>query len=303
MRSILGFIVLVISLVFLFSFDNALQTHPSSFTISTFQSSKVTRTFQQDDDGLSLPSCVRERLKDSSSYFNRTWIVSPSSPNNSKADNLAVYVTSYAGAVFTRQPFIREQLESAGLSASLTTGFDGKTLTDDDVKCWVSNIGQRDKDINIPGRAYLSQTLKIFAALYDIVQRDLPYGMTIDDDKFFETTTFKLKINNVLEEAPIGWHVIQFSKCFEGMRPQTWAGCAEHSKSLWRCTQPRCCDNNLYSNEGARMLLSLIPIDSVMDWLLWKPPGLQTLWIEPFASWEDKSVFPSVSNAEANVRS
>lgn len=259
-------------------------------------------TSQRYNDGLFLPSCVRERLKHSELYFNRSWITNPANPTmSSKADTLAVYVTSYAGALHTRQPFIRKQLESAGLSATLTIGFDGKTLTDEDVKCWVSSTGQKDKDINIPGRAYLSQTLKILAALYDIVQRDLPYGMTIDDDKFFDTTSFKPLINQVLDEAPDAWHVIQFSKCFEGMRPQTWAGCAEHSKSLWRFTQPRCCDNNLYSNEGARLLLSLIPIDSVMDWLLWKPPGLQTLWIEPYASWEDKSVFPSVSNAEANV--
>jgi hypothetical protein len=70
MRSILGFIILVISLVFLLSFDNALQTHPS-FTISTLQSSKVTQTFQQDDDGLLLPFCVRERLKDHSTLIER----------------------------------------------------------------------------------------------------------------------------------------------------------------------------------------------------------------------------------------
>jgi len=297
MRSAIGFIALVISIGFLFS----TETGPPSSS-STPKETKVLHTSTSYDDGLNLPFCVRERLKHSEKYFNRTWIVNPVRSSSSKADNLAVYVTSYAGALHTRQPFIRKQLESAGLSATLSTGFDGKTLTDEDVKCWVSSIGQKDKDINIPGRAYLSQTIKILAALYDIVQRDLPYGMTIDDDKFFDTDSFKSIINQVLDEAPDSWHVIQFSKCFEGMRPQTWAGCADHSRSLWRCTQPRCCDNNLYSNEGARMLLSLIPIDSVMDWLLWKPPGLQTLWIEPYASWENKSVFPSVSNAEANKR-
>jgi len=297
MRSAIGFIALVISIGLLFS----TETGPPSSS-STPKETKVFHTSTSYNDGLTLPLCVRERLKHSEKYLNRTWIVNPVRSSSSKADNLAVYVTSYAGAVHTRQPFIRKQLESAGLSATLTTGFDGKTLTDEDVKCWVSSIGQTNKDINIPGRAYLSQTIKILAALYDIVQRDLPYGMTIDDDKFFDTVSFKSIINQVLDEAPDSWHVIQFSQCFEGMRPQTWAGCAKHSKSLWRCTQPRCCDNNLYSNEGARMLLSLLPIDSVMDWLLWKPPGLQTLWIEPYASWENKSVFPSVSNAEANKR-
>jgi hypothetical protein len=294
MRSVIGFITLVISIGFLFSTETG---RPPS---SAPQITKAFLTFTSYNDGLNLPFCVRERLEHSENYFNRTWIVNPVRSYNLKADNLAVYVTSYAGAIQTRQPFIRKQLESAGLSATLTTGFDGKTLTDEDLKCWLSSIGQKDKDIHIPGRAYLSHTIKILAALYDIVQRDLPYGMTIDDDKFFDTVSFKSIINQVLDEAPNSWHVIQFSKCFEGMRPQTWAGCAEHSKSLWRCTQPRCCDNNLYSNEGARMLLSLIPIDTVMDWLLWKPPGLQTLWIEPYASWENKSIFPSVSNAEAN---
>ena len=48
------------------------------------------------------------------------------------------------------------------------------------------------------------------------------------------------------------------------------------------------------------MLLSLIPIDTVMDWLLWKPQGLQILWVEPYQSWEDKGRFPSVSNMDAN---
>jgi len=48
------------------------------------------------------------------------------------------------------------------------------------------------------------------------------------------------------------------------------------------------------------MLLELVPVDTVMDWLLSKLKGLQLLWVEPFASWEDRSLFPSVNNAEAN---
>ena len=252
------------------------------------------------EDGLSLPSCIQERLAKGHTYLNRSWLVSPLRPNVTLADTLPIYVISYAGALLTRQPFIREELQSAGVSATLVTGFDGKALTDEDARCWLSEAGMKDKDLSIPGRGYMSQTLKILAALYDIVAKDLPWGMTMDDDKFFDTANFKTLINEVLAEAPPGWHVIQFSKCFEGMRPQTWTGCAAHSKWLWRCTWPRCCDNNLVSQEGARMLLSLIPIDTVMDWLLWKPQGLQILWVEPYQSWEDKGRFPSVSNMDAN---
>jgi len=50
------------------------------------------------------------------------------------------------------------------------------------------------------------------------------------------------------------------------------------------------------------MLLELVPVDTVMDWLLSKPIGFQLLWVEPFASWEDKSIFPSVNNAKANKK-
>jgi hypothetical protein len=300
MRSILGFIILVISIGLLLSFDNALQTHPS-FTISTLQSSKVTQTFQQDNDGLSLPSCVRERLKDSTSYFNRTWTFKPvQSTLPTKADNLSIYALSFAGAKLTRQPFIKNEIEKAGLSATLVTGFDGKNLSTDDINCWISEKGMNDKDLMIPGRGYMSQTIKSLSVLFDIVSRNLPYGMTIEDDKIINTMTYKSLINTVLDEAPEGWHLIQFDECYEGMRPHTWSGCAEHTKSLWRCTQPRCSGNSLYSNEGARMLLSLVPVDTVMDYLLSKPLGLQILWVEPFASWEDKSLFPSVNNAEAN---
>jgi len=217
-----------------------------------------------------------------------------------KAGEFFVYVLLYAGAKLTRQPFINNELERAGLSPTLVTGFDGKSLTEDDIQCWVSKNGMSDKNLIIPGRGYMSQTSKILTVLYDIVNRDLPYGMTIEDDQIVDTATYKSLINNILEEAPTGWHVIQFDECYEGMRPHSWSGCAAYSKLLWRCTQPRCSGNSLFSNEGARMLLELVPVDTVMDWLLSKPLGLQLLWVEPFASWEDKSLFPSVNNAEAN---
>jgi len=60
----------------------------------------------------------------------------------------------------------------------------------------------------IPGRGYMSQTIKTLAVLYDIVYRDLPYGMTIEDDKIVDVKTYKSLINDILEKAPNGWHVI-----------------------------------------------------------------------------------------------
>jgi len=112
----------------------------------------------------------------------------------------------------TRQPFIKYELERAGLFPTLETGFDGKSLTDDDIQCWVSKKGMSDKDLLIPGRGYMSQTIKTVAALNDIVSRDLPYGMTIEDDKIVDVKTYKSLINEILEEAPSGWHVIQFDE-------------------------------------------------------------------------------------------
>ena len=299
MRSTLGFIALTITVLWFLLTHKSDHSHAST---SIFQEPKVLHTSHRYNDGLSIPSCVRERLKHSEMYLNRSWSESKARTTKSptRADDLSVYVLSYAGAKLTRQPFIKNELERAGLSPTLVTGFDGKSLTQEDIECWISKKGMSDKDLMIPGRGYMSQTIKTLAVLYDIVTRDLPYGMTIEDDKIVDTKTYKTLINDVLEEAPFGWHVIQFDECYEGMRPQSWSGCAEYSKRLWRCTQPRCSGNSLFSNEGARMLLELIPVDTVMDWLLSKPMGLQILWVEPFASWEDKSLFPSVNNAEAN---
>jgi len=297
MQSTLGFIALIITFLWL-----SLSSNHSQASTSIFQAQKLLHASQRYNDDLSLPSCVRERLQHSEMYLNRSWSESMARITKSptKADDLSVYVLSYAGAKLTRQPFIKNELELAGLSPTLVTGFDGKSLTQEDIDCWVSKKGMSDKDLMIPGRGYMSQTIKTLAVLYDIVNRDLPYGMTIEDDKIVDTETYKTLINEIIDEAPSGWHVIQFDECYEGMRPQSWSGCAEYSKHLWRCTQPRCSGNSLFSNEGARMLLELIPVDTVMDWLLSKPLGLQILWVEPFASWEDKSLFPSVNNAEAN---
>jgi signal transduction histidine kinase len=137
--------------------------------------------------------------------FSRSW--SETKPRSNyiptEADELSVYVLSYAGAKLTRQPFIKNELERAGLFPTLLTGFDGRSLTNDDIQCWISKKGMSDKDLMIPRRGYMSQTIKTLAVLYDIVNRDLSYGMTIEDDKIVDVKTYKSLINDILDISKI----------------------------------------------------------------------------------------------------
>lgn len=133
---------------------------------------------------LSIPACARAMMANTS--FERHYASAGVSPMLA-VDH--VYVVHYTGNV-RRGAYQKEQLAKMGVDFSLVTGYDRDFLDGHDRACMLTTM--RSEDIKLPDNktldmhmthpSYVSQVIKLYGALYDMLSRDFTSALIMEDD-------------------------------------------------------------------------------------------------------------------------
>ena len=174
------------------------------------------------------------------------------------------------------------KIAALNLSASLATfefGVD-ELVWPRQAPCWMADE-LRLGPIPLTPRI-LSVALTHLSAIYDIILLDLEYALVLEDDVFFQPL-FPDQLSSLISNAPSWWDIIFLSQCYPEMAGAAWnGGGKEETPGLWRMPTSRCADAYLISQEGARKLLSSMPLRFTNDHHLNIVPGTAFYWADPF---------------------
>lgn len=174
-----------------------------------------------------------------------------------------VYLVLYTHG--NRAAFQRQQLPWIGASTSLVTGYDAQEITNEHIDCMFVH------DISKPSgkpveRKQLSQLIKLWAALYDMVRRDLPTGLFLEDDAVMHPGRLP-GINGALPHLSPGFDILHLSSYHPVGRDsgtlQKEIECGLHRKPHGDIGGIRAGVANLLSLQGAKRMLHAVPIRAV----------------------------------------
>ena len=133
---------------------------------------------------LALPECAREMLLNCS--FDRY------TANATQPPVLGIqhaYIIHYTGNV-RRRAFQMQQLPKLGVDYSFVTGYDRDFIDGHDRACMLSNSRRHDLalgdnktlDMHLINPSYISQVIKLFGALYDMLVHERAASLILEDD-------------------------------------------------------------------------------------------------------------------------
>ena len=133
---------------------------------------------------LSLTECARDMMRNCS--FTR-YTADATQPNVLGIQH--AYVIHYTGNV-RRRTFQLQQLPKLGVDYSLVTGYDRDFIDGHDRACMLSNSrrhdldlgGNKSLDMHLINPSYVSQVIKLFSALYDMLDHGWGMSLILEDD-------------------------------------------------------------------------------------------------------------------------
>jgi GR25 family glycosyltransferase involved in LPS biosynthesis len=241
-----------------------------------------------------LPPCILEALRGSTSSIVRNW----AKLAGGKSSHVPTYVLSIASA-HKRHEFMRNQLQSAELSADFVGAFDASTMSNSSFDCLnprspLDGRPLQEHPYSIPGPRVISVTSAHFATAWDVFSKGLEYALVLEDDALL-LSSFTPSIARALVEAPATWHMIFLGGCADLHVPA-----ADASKLLWPRREARCAHAYLLSYEGARLMLDSLPMRWTIDFhinMAAVSGSWEVFWAEPPSALQSKD-FVSLLEAE-----
>eukprot|EP00966_Prymnesium_polylepis_P199849 4631579-Prymnesium_polylepis.1 len=229
--------------------------------------------------GLHIPSCAREIFLNCSMQR-----VPPAA--NATTRLLAVdhaYLIHYTGFPM-RRTYQLHQLPRLGLNLSVVTGYDYNQITGHNRACLLSNSPSQDAKLgkeedaprlNMHERktAYFSQTIKLYAALYDMLLAGHRSVLIMEDDGVVRFEHLP-KLNVVLRGLAEGgnWSIV-FSGSYnprgtDGLREGFWPKDEEHVPTYRSLGRMMPAVGVITSIRGARHVVKSLPISAPIDMAL-----------------------------------
>jgi len=162
------------------------------------------------------------------------------------------------------------------------------------IACWrphSSLDGRSHRDFL--GPKLLSLVIKYVTALWDMWQQGIDVALILEDDAELEPT-FSQDITVALHEAPPHWDMIMVGTCSDIRATEESQRVSTHLFLPTFLDRPtRCAHAILWSYNGARKLISSMPIRWELDWHINSAASdgkWTSYWIEPAISFQKKSL-------------
>jgi len=252
-------------------------------------------------DGLLLPWCIVRSLT-AKSDITRQW----HQPDvfKSSYSNLQTYVLSVKESR-DRQSFMHKQLTEAQLQADLVIGFDQDEIDSNVFACWRPNItlSSRSRQTAL-GPRVLSLAIKHIIAVWDMWQNGLEVALVLEDDAEL-ASTFSQDVLTSLEEVPPNWDMIMVGTCFNLHSTEESHRVSQHLyRPISSNLATRCTHAILWSYNGARKLLSSLPIRWAIDFhinAVASETDWESYWMEPALALQSKTL-PSLLQVERDEK-